>query len=241
MRNLPDDEAELQELRAEPWMVKLLTLNPEYTSWGPHEDYMIRDAGWEGRVLVNGWAEFDWKLNVLNECVNFYFEVLRSSKSCSACEGSGYNPPTKQLADDFYDFAGRGTRWRDQITQSEVDALIAEGREKTGAVAEQVNEAQKRGFGHDAINQHILIEARGTRLGVYGFCEQCDGEGREFTEPAAHVNLVLWMIHPRKGCSRGIEISYIEQRDLPAIFEWLKEAAQRNATRFAALNSTKEL
>jgi hypothetical protein len=55
----PNDEydvEELEKLHAEPWMLCLLDLNPEYVSWGPHEDYMWRkeDAGWAAPVTIDG-------------------------------------------------------------------------------------------------------------------------------------------------------------------------------------------
>ena len=34
------DEKDIAEIMAQPWQLELLKMNPEYTSWGPHEDYM---------------------------------------------------------------------------------------------------------------------------------------------------------------------------------------------------------
>lgn len=115
---------------------------------------------------------------------------------------------------------------------------------KEGLTAEEVNRANSCGgmfgdFNHDAINRFILIETRAKRLGVYGHCQDCKGDGYIYTEPAAHVNLILWMIHPRKGCSRGIEVSNIQESDIPAITKYLKEAAKRNADRFSSITKTK--
>ena len=82
MRNVPDPECtwdieEINEIKPEPWMLKLLGYNPEYTSWGPEEDYMAtRGHGWDSRQFFSSWSDFGpWHLNELNECVNFYFEV----------------------------------------------------------------------------------------------------------------------------------------------------------------------
>lgn len=55
--------------------------------------------------------------------------------------------------------------------------------------AKQVNEWSVRGFGHDAINMTICLEVRATRLGVYGYCPTCEGDGEEWAQPqyeAAH-------------------------------------------------------
>jgi hypothetical protein len=60
-------------------------------------------------------------------------------------------------------------------------------------------------------------------------------EGYVYTEDTAHVNLVLWLLHPRKGCSRGVEIQRIQQEDLPEVFEYLRKAADRNAERFSKI------
>lgn len=243
MRTVPadDDRDDVDVLNAEPWMLDLLALNPSYVFWGPHEDYMWKTgSGWDARVILARWSDM-WPLDELNECVNFYFSVERASVKCEACDGSGHNHATKRISDSFYAHDGVGPRWDDQITDDEVDALWAKGRLthdfKDGKpTAAQVNAWQRsRGLGHDGINRWILIETRAARLGVLGHCAACEGRGHVFTEPAAHVTLTLWMLHPRKGCSRGVEVERIEREDLPAVFGWLREAAQRNAQRFALL------
>ena len=55
---------------------------------------------------------------------------------------------------------------------------------------------------------------------------------KAMVKPTAHVNLVLWLIHPRKGAGRGVEVKGIKKEDLPAIKAFLAEAARRNADRF---------
>ena len=255
MRTLPEDKydrKELERLNAEPWMVELLKLNPEYPFWGPHEDYMCRkDEGWHTPIFIDGWENMNIELDELNEIINFYFQITRESKKCVACNESGYNPETKRISDDFYDFAHTGRRWRAKITQDEVEALQEHGRlrvrgkkdgksgwvKKDGLTAEEVNAANERGnalggYYHDGINRLILIETRAKRLGVWGDCKECNGHGYLYTKPAAHVNLVLWLIHPRKGAGRGVEVKGIKKEDLPAIKAFLAEAARRNADRF---------
>lgn len=129
--------------------------------------------------------------------------------------------------------------WDDDITEDEAVALIETGRADRGETAESINAKNApgaRGFGsHDAINRFTLIEARLKRLGIPKDCPECEGHGYVYTAPAAHVSLVLWWLHPRKGCSRGIEVERIEQADLPAIKTFLTEAAQRNAQRFSGV------
>jgi hypothetical protein len=246
------DQNELARLNAEPWMVEQLKLNPDYVSWGPHEDYMYKEKGakgWDAPVEYASWKGFSWALDEMNECVNFYFQVTREFVDCDACDQTGYNPETKKISDDFYDFENTGRRWCEKITQDEVDALLEAGRLRTfrngsfhkdPLTAEFVNAANRsvgKGFDyfHDAINYGILIKTRATRLGVFGRCAKCDGHGRAFTAPAAHLQLVLWVLHPRKGCSRGVEIKQVDQDDLPSVYAWLRTADERNRERFSKL------
>lgn len=72
--------------------------------------------------------------------------------------------------------------------------------------AAEVNEWSRHGLGHDSINQWIASEARAKRLGVWGHCEYCNGEGHTFrdshhkkaheewepTEPPAGEGWQLW-------------------------------------------------
>lgn len=245
MRHFDEDEA--ARLNAAPWQLALLKANPAYLGWGPHEDYMWKDSsGWDSRIVVPTWAEFGpWKLDELNECVNFYFEVNRASKDCDACGGNGYHPDAQVIVNTFYQHMcadvgmPSSAAWHDKITEDEAQALVDSGRAPAGSTAASINAAQHgRGLGHDAINRHILTEQRIKReLGLPDYkCPTCDGHGYVHTEPAAHVSLVLWWLHPRKGCSRGIEVTTIQQADLPAITKFLREAADRNATRFAGIS-----
>lgn len=250
------DEDEAKRLNAEKWQLDLLDLNPEYTCWGPHEDYMWTkdDAGWNSRQIRPTWSEFGpWELDDLNECVNFYFSVTRESKECETCGGNGYHPKAQEIADSYYDLDNRGTKWVHSITQDEVQALVDAGRlidfthqwkqgegwkKKEPPVvptAEEVNSWARKGMGHDAINRHILIRTRLKRLGLPETCPTCDGHGYVYTAPSAHVSLTLWWLHPRKGCSRGIEVTRIEQAELPVVFAFLREAADRNAQRFSKI------
>lgn len=239
MRNYDQEEAE--KLNADQWQLDLLKLNPGYTCWGPHEDYMSSDvSSWSSRIISSTWPSFGpWKLDDYNEVVNFYFSVSRASEECSCCGGNGYHADAQQVVNTFYAHMNpRGEHWNDKITQDELDALVEAGRAKPGSLLDDVNAQNApgaRGFGHDAINRFILTRARLSRLGIPVECAECGGSGSVYTAPSAHVSLVLWVLHPRKGASRGVEIERIEQSDLPAIFAYLREAAERNAHRFSAI------
>lgn len=260
MRTAPEgkyDHEELARLNAEPWMVEQLALNPSYPHWGPHEDYMCkRGDGWESPLRRETWAEFDIHLDELNEVVNFYFEINRDGCECDECEGSGYNAATDRIADAFYSHGDPVKAWNDKITQDEVQALVNAGRlfdfthtcnpgegwvkrdPPVVPTADEVNAWQRgRGLGHDAINRGILVEARAKRLGVWGYCPKCEGHGHVFTEPAAKLGLVLWLLHPRKGASRGVEVRSIQREQLPEVYAFLRAAAARNAERFGKIPS----
>lgn len=168
-----------------------------------------------GRKLMRVPLDFDWPLNM-----NWkgYINPYRPQE-CKACEGSGQNPETKQVADDFYDFARTGRRWCDAITQDEVDALVAKERlwdfwRRVGpngwedidprpvVTAEMVNAASRsnREAVHDGINRWILVETRAHRLGVYGDCRYCKGEGCIWQSPEVRALHEAWEdFDPPKG------------------------------------------
>lgn len=146
-----------------------------------------------------------------------------------------YGPEFREFCEQMRDGDGE---WNDKITQDEAEALGEHNRLFKGArTATELNALQAKGGldGHDCINRGILIEQRCKRLGVPTTCETCNGRGSVYIEPSAHVSLTLWWLHPRKGCSRGIEIERIEESDVPAVFDLLSRAAKRNAERFAKL------
>lgn len=229
-------------IQALPWQLELLSLNPDYTYWGPHEDCMcVKDKSWTGSVVFASWEDFGWSLDDMNECVNFYFGLSRDSKPCETCAkdltSPGYHPDAYAIISSFY----QGERWCSNITQDELDALVAHGRISPDVPLADVNAANTPGlawsynYHHDSINRAILIEARLKRLGIELKCPTCEGVGYLYTTPGANVELVLWMLHPRKGASRGVEILRVDRSDLPDVFAWLRRAAERNAERFGRL------
>jgi hypothetical protein len=133
MRTYPDlkdkyDVAELENIKAHPWQLEMLKMNPSYVHWGNHEDYMCNDkGGWGSRVSLNGWDDH-FQLDEYNELVNFYFLLRRESHECPHCNGQGLNPASKRIFDSWYDFEERGTRWCDNINDIEVKALVRSGR-----------------------------------------------------------------------------------------------------------------
>lgn len=294
------DAEEAERLGAPPWMLDLLSLNPEYVFWGPHEDYMARrgrdegpdelgrkhDHGWESRILIPSWSDFDWELDELNECVHWYFEINRDSKRCPLCDGTGYHPDAQWVSESFYTHSSPFKPQSESELRSETflagftgsygpqcvhgrntypdDAILAKygpdftefcqdmrergcgwvelplHADEIAALKANNRDPYPGRLGHDAINRSILVRARCKRFGIPVTCPDCDGHGDVFTDPDCHLTLVLWMLHPRKGCSRGVEIKRVGQDDLPAVYAWLRAAAQRNAERFAKIPESVE-
>jgi len=137
--------------------------------------------------------------------------------------------------------------WNDRITQGEVDALIEGGRlsdwrdgkwNNDPKTADEVNAEQHGGvMGHDAINRGILVRVRCERFGIPVTCERCGGDGRVWTADECRLALVLWLIHPRKGAGRGVEIKDVRQDQLGDACRFVADAAERNAARFASVVS----
>lgn len=136
-----------------------------------------------------------------------------------------------------------GGEWSTNLTEDEVDALFEAGRlwdwkDQPKPTAAMVNERarQSRGFFHDAINSWICTRRRCERLGVPYTCPKCDGHTALFTG-SAYLAMILWVLHPRKGASRGAEIKNIQPSDLEQVFGFLRIAAARNAERFSRIPS----
>lgn len=242
------DNQEAKKMGALPWQLELLWVNPPYVHWGPHEDYMMEKGGqWNTPVFFDSWKQFGpWTLDELNECVNFYFSIERTNTDCPECDGDGYNPLAKHISGTFYKH--QCTRngipetdaWYNKITADEAEMLIQEKRALPGDTADSINGQQGKGgfHSHDAINRCLLIKHRITReLGIDSRCPRCAGHGTVYVAPDTTVSLTLWMLHPRKGCSRGVEVNNITPEDLPAVFEYLQIAAQRNADRFSEITN----
>lgn len=107
-------------------------------------------------------------------------------------------------------------RWRDQVSAEEVNQL-----------------SDTRGLFHDAINQWICVEQRAKRLGVWGKCRICKGDGRVYTEPKGRLMLVLWVANPKTGQSYGVEIHNITKAEIPAVHTYIRECGARLMNRLS--------
>ena len=150
-----------------------------------------------GREIKRVPAGFDWPIGkVWSGFVHPEPKLpKRAPRKCPECSGSGLNKRTKQLSDSWYSHmspTGRG--WQYELTQAEVDNLVRENRlwdfwrrfgpngweditPRPRVLAADVNQWARKGFGHDSINQWICVRFRARKLGVYGLCRRCRGEG----------------------------------------------------------------
>jgi len=196
-----------------------------------------------GREVRRVPLDFDWSINKRWEgFVNPYYEKC---KKCPHCDGSGYNPETKKISDDWYDFAQSGRRWCNKITQDEVDKLVEEGRlmdfthrlDSEGwrpidpppkITAEMVNAwAGSKRLGHDAINRTVCVRQRARRLGVYGHCPACGGRGDSWETPQAKADAEAWEpTDPPTGDGWQLWETVSEGSPISPVFATAEELAQ---------------
>jgi len=196
-----------------------------------------------GREVKRVALDFDWPPGkVWKGYINPHYKHRRE---CPFCEGLGLNAETRKIHDDWYDFKLTGRRWVNNITQDEVDALVENGRLKdfthhfvkgdgwgkndppTHPTAEQVNEWSQRGLGHDGINRMICVEARAKRLGVYGECEHCHGDGEVWLSKEAKAAYDAWKDYdPPAGPGWQLWENTSEGSPKSPVFETPEELAQ---------------
>lgn len=157
-----------------------------------------------GRELKRVALDFNYPLGQLwSGYLNPYHSIR-----CKACEGTGLNPATLKLSNDWYSFDKveyvalnenrryNNLAWQYHLTQVEVDALVESGRLRelgNNPTPEEVNEWAKHAFGHDSCNQWICVKARAGHMGVYGECSFCDGEGEIWNSPEIKALHKTWM------------------------------------------------
>lgn len=169
--------------------------------------------------------DFNWPLKkVWHGFLNPYY---KESRKCPQCDGGGLNEESALLAEAFYGSNKYGTRWGENITQEEVGALVAEGRlmdfthtwnatpgegwkpknppyMPTAEEVNALNQGSRRGFaGHDGINRWVLIETRARRLGIWGKCSKCEGEGTLWPDKTTKQRCEDWYDNERFGPPEG--------------------------------------
>jgi len=121
-----------------------------------------------------------------------------------------------------------GGEWSAALTQDEADALW-EGKRlglqfTEKPTAEQVNLMAKSGpMFHDGINMSICCNQRCKRLGIPVPCTKCKGHSYVYTVPEPRLELVLWVLHPRKGCGRAVVVKSIKEEEVRLAMAFLKK------------------
>ena len=110
--------------------------------------------------------------------------------------------------------------------------------------AEEVNNWNRTGMGHDGLNRHICVEAKAKRLGVYGHCEYCNGDGYIFENPEIERLHDEWKdFEPPVGEGFQLWETTSEGSPKSPVFKTLEELCEwceGNATTFASFTSSKE-
>jgi len=159
-------------------------------------------------------------------------------------------------------FAHQRIQWMHQLSQTDVDALVAGGRivdlthdfiQGKGWVkrepfvvptAEVVNAWSFFGMGHDSVNQWVCVKARCDRSGVGHTCLLCDGDG-DFWEPEEMKDKSEnWeRIEPPEGDGWQLWQTTSEGGPISPVFSTPQELADwcaSNATVFGSEKTTRE-
>lgn len=150
----------------------------------------------------------------------------------------------RRLADHF----NRG--WSHHLNSDDVAALLAEQRlmdlthefvpgdgwkPKEPAYTptpEEVNEWSIRSFGHDSINQWIVVDTECKRLGVPSMCDHCHGEGEIWPSDEAKALYEAWeRSEPAAGDGYQIWETVSEGSPISPVFATPEELARYMAGR----------
>jgi hypothetical protein len=230
------------DLNAERWQLDLLKLNHGGCyQWQPGNDLMgrIDEGDWDSSLFFENWAAFTQReVSQFNLVADYYFYLCRENEDCKACDGSGLSPRAKNLSKELHELAlikGEVTYF---LQEENIESLMASKAipDIFGEVSSetQMVEMIKDGtissigfFSHKA-----CLEGKARSLGFERDCHECNGKGFNFSQDKAHASLVVWMLHPRFGASRGIEIKEIQEGEIPEIQSFLQDAATLNQQRF---------
>jgi len=230
------------------------------TFW--HGEEVLKDDGLKERMDKAGFKDNDWDLNFVADyyfSVNHDSEECGDCEGSGACppckelSDSFYGDDGYRVVYDgegnlvgFEQVREPTEGWHNKITQDEVQALFDEDRLRDwdGKIptAEEVNELQMKCGGivmtHDAINKHILVRARAERLGLIEvgeenntYCKTCNGRGSVRTGEDRLV-FYAWLLHPRKGASRGITVKSVQPHELPEVKEFLLASYLKHQSHF---------
>lgn len=195
------------------------------------------------------------------------------SQPCIACDRTGLNKETKALQDTWYSFNDQEwvwvsndrkynkKAWSENIDADDVQALLdadrlwdfthtfvsGQGWQPKNPTyiptPEEINHRARTGHVHDSYNAWICVKAKAKRLGIYGMCEFCNGDGVIWQSPEIKKLNNKWKkIHPPKGkgfqlwedCSEGSPVSPVF-KSLEDLCTW----AEDNATTFGTFKASK--
>lgn len=160
--------------------------------WYGHEPFKPEDRGSAPLTIVHSRVRAFAERNITH-APDFYGSgeaaiVRESQRLCNLWNGS----------------------WSHHLNQDDVDALVTANRlwdftrtwtAGTGwkdkeppyrPTAQEVNDWSLSGFGHDSINQWVVVEAECKRLGVPDTCAACDGEGEVWPSADAKSYWEAW-------------------------------------------------
>ncbi len=233
------DQGRLAKLNPEPWMLEVLGLNPSYVHWGPHEDYMCnKNSQWGSPLFFKSWVDHTIELDDLNEVVHYYFEVKRDTKDCTCENGySAYATRFKEEQPYYRKDVPKSRLPGERLTDEALQVLFERKRICTEGVNPSTKDLRQVALDRgnmlmDSMSIHTLLDHECRKQGVPLTCSICDGDGRVYLETPAYLSLVYWLLHPRKGAGRGVEVNHIEREQLPEVYRFLSQAAERNAKRF---------
>lgn len=214
----PNDEWDVdyvKKIGAEPWMLDALAINPSYCGWHPGDDYMLGSArpgehgGFGHAIKIKSWGEFTFPLDEMNVFADFHFNVHADETCCTACNSSGYSEVARAVIGSLVGVLLRTLSPEEQAAVRKV-SLAAD--------SEAISSS-----GRDAVAR--------MRLGAAIHCADCEGSGvSSFNN--TRLQLELWVLHPRKGASRGVIIDRIEKHEVKEACDFLRKAAEANAQRF---------
>jgi hypothetical protein len=159
-------------------------------------------------------------------------------------------------------FGHQHNQWMHQLSQLDVDALVAADRLRdfthdfvpgTGWIrkdpsasptAEQVNAWSFFGMGHDSTNQWVCVKARCARMGVGDTCLRCDGHGERWEPEEMKAKAEEWSpIEPPAGDGWQLWETTSEGSPISPVFGSPQELADwcaDNATVFGSEKTSRD-
>lgn len=211
------------------------------------------ESGWNSSMSYVDWSEHTLQPDELNEVVHFYFSINRASEKCPDCR-NGYSRAAEKIERDLisggaYNGHISETHLRflydsDRLhvgpkLQKQIDALRKKDRTRDPFVVPIgiLREACTGPLAIDSLRLAALVRFDCERAKVPSECATCQGHSYLYMEEPAKLQLTYWMLHPRKGAARGVEVLDIKKADLQAVYNFLGTAARRNFERFAAVQA----